>query len=352
MEAPLITTIIPTFRRPALLRRAIASVLGQTFANFQVRVYDNASGDETAEIVAQFARRDSRVEYHCHAENIGASANFNYGLARVDTPYFSFLSDDDILLPEFYETTLAGYRRFPDAGFVAGSVIVMSDAGEVLAVPLEEWPREGFFSAPEGLLDLIDHKLPVWTSILFRKAATDPVGGLDEEVGGAADFDYQMRIACRSGFAVSRKACGIFVSHADSYTGNLKFSTFWPGWLKMAGNIAADPALPQPIRDGARRGLVRYITTTLFSIGLKLARAGNCPDARRAASVLREHFGERVRALALAAVASMCAAGSVQARCYAAAYDSARSLRRVLGPRRVQLEERYGRLRKWLGTTG
>ena len=45
---PLITTIIPTYQRPQLLRCAIQSVLDQTYANFQVCVYDNASGDETA----------------------------------------------------------------------------------------------------------------------------------------------------------------------------------------------------------------------------------------------------------------------------------------------------------------
>jgi glycosyltransferase involved in cell wall biosynthesis len=67
---PLITTIIPTCRRPHLLRRAIKSVLNQTYPHFQVCVYDNASGDETAEVVSEFAKKDPRIKYHCHSENI------------------------------------------------------------------------------------------------------------------------------------------------------------------------------------------------------------------------------------------------------------------------------------------
>ncbi|RKX41747.1 MAG: glycosyltransferase family 2 protein, partial [Thermotogae bacterium] len=66
ISKPLITTIIPTYRRPKLLQRAIKSVLNQTYPHFQVCVYDNASGDETAEVVAEFAKKDPRVKYYCH----------------------------------------------------------------------------------------------------------------------------------------------------------------------------------------------------------------------------------------------------------------------------------------------
>jgi len=85
---PVITTIIPTYRRPNLLRRAIISVLNQTYPNFQLCIYDNASGDETPEVVAEFAKHDSRIKYYCHPENIGALNNFNYGMERVNTPFF------------------------------------------------------------------------------------------------------------------------------------------------------------------------------------------------------------------------------------------------------------------------
>ena len=350
MAAPLITTIIPTYRRPRLLARAIESALAQTFRDLQVCVYDNASGDATAAVVAELARRDPRVRYHCHAENIGAGANFNYGLARVDTPYFSFLSDDDVLLPEFYETAMAGFRDFPEAGFFAGSVIVMSDEGEVLAVPLESWPREGGYAPPAGLLDLIDHKLPVWTSVLFRSAVTRPIGAVDQEVGTPGDFDYQMKVASRSPFVISKKPCGIFLSHSHSYTADLQFSTFWPGWIKMAANVAGNDAIPQALQARARRGLERYITTTLFSIGLKLARAGNHADARRAAEVLRGHFGQRLRPAVLEMAAGLCAAGAAPAKCFAAAYDGARALRRALSFERARLQQQYGGLAKWLET--
>ena len=92
-----ITTVIPTYGRPRLLARAIRSVLYQSYPHFEVHVYDNASGDETREVVSQFALRDSRVKYHVHPRNIGMMENFAFGISDVETPFFSILSDDDFL---------------------------------------------------------------------------------------------------------------------------------------------------------------------------------------------------------------------------------------------------------------
>ena len=106
MTQPVVTTILPTFRRPRLLGRAIESVIGQTFPEFQLNVYDNASSDDTEHIVADYAARDPRVKYHRHASNIGLAKNLAFGLDRVTTPYFSVLSDDDWLLPGFYRASI------------------------------------------------------------------------------------------------------------------------------------------------------------------------------------------------------------------------------------------------------
>ena len=98
---PIVTTVIPTFRRPHLVRRAIWSALGQSYPHVRVLVADNASGDNTAEAVAEIYGHDSRVAYYCHPKNIGSYPNFNFGIQQVETPFFSLLSDDDALAPDF-----------------------------------------------------------------------------------------------------------------------------------------------------------------------------------------------------------------------------------------------------------
>ena len=87
---PLITTIIPTYRRPRLLQRALRSVLAQSYPNFCVCVYDNASGDETERVVREFMKYDSRVQYIQRSENIGAARNFDDAMRRGPHLFFPF----------------------------------------------------------------------------------------------------------------------------------------------------------------------------------------------------------------------------------------------------------------------
>lgn len=232
---PLITTIIPTYRRPAQLKRAIKSVLAQTYPYFQVCVYDNASGDETASVVAELAKKDPRVKYHCHSINIQAIPNFEYGMKRVDTPFFSILSDDDVLLPGFYETALAGFQEYPEAVFSAGGVIDMTDKGQILAVSKTTTKEREIRLPPQGLFDMISDYIN-WTGILFRKEAISVVGGLDHSIK-PIDFDFVLKAAARFPYVVSQKPCAIFIHHPTSYSGNCGLKLIWPSWLKIIENL-------------------------------------------------------------------------------------------------------------------
>ena len=80
MAPATITTVIPTYQRPRQLRAAIETALAQTYPHVKVLVCDNASGDETAEVVGEIQRRDPRVVYHCHKTNIGPMENHFVGL--------------------------------------------------------------------------------------------------------------------------------------------------------------------------------------------------------------------------------------------------------------------------------
>ena len=80
-----ITTLIPTHRRPEYLRRTILSALSQTYSNLQVSIFDDASNDNTMEMVSDLCKADSRITYHCHANNIGLLQNYKYAFKSVDT---------------------------------------------------------------------------------------------------------------------------------------------------------------------------------------------------------------------------------------------------------------------------
>ena len=294
----LITTIIPTYRRPRLLRRAIESALAQTYPHLQVCVYDNASGDETASVVQEFARGDPRVHYHCQPENIGALRNFIYGAERVDTPFFSFLSDDDLLLPAFYETALTAFEKYPEAILSVTPTVLLDDKGSILKVPLAAW-NPGLYRPPEGLRAMLKYAPVTWTGVLFRREVIERVGMLDEEVGDASDLDFEFRAAARFPVVVSRQPGAIFSFRSSPLADLLRFQASWPGWEKMIRNLAEDERIPLDARIHAEQALREGPKRDLMRDGLASILRKDWAYTNKAVEVLCNHYNSRGRAFLL-----------------------------------------------------
>ena len=116
MSKPEITTIIPTYKRPRLLKRAIASVQAQNYEHLKICIYDNASADETETVITELMKEDPRISYVKRETNIGAVNNMVDASMRVTTPLYSVLNDDDLLLPGFYTAAVEAFEHFPSAG--------------------------------------------------------------------------------------------------------------------------------------------------------------------------------------------------------------------------------------------
>jgi glycosyltransferase involved in cell wall biosynthesis len=294
-EKPLITTIIPTCNRPYLIANALESVLSQTFKDFQVCIYDNSSGDETEKIVRSFIEKEKRVKYHRHKENIGAVANFAFGLDLVDTPYFSFLSDDDSLLPTFYETALSAFTRYPKAGFFCGTVILSNMEGQVINVTTSSWKNIEFYEPPEGLFEMIPKHLD-WMGILFKKEVKDQIGGIDTRIK-AIDVDFLFRAAARFPYIVSKQPCALFFQHAKSYSYYAGLKVIWPGYLYIEENLMKSGFIQSSeiprLKDVLRKDMQKKL---LFMLVHSLKRK-DFIDCLLTISVLRNHFNRPCFAL-------------------------------------------------------
>jgi glycosyltransferase involved in cell wall biosynthesis len=300
----MITVVIPTYRRPRLLARAIRSVLAQTEKNFDVWVYDNASGDETGAVVAAFMADDRRIHYRAHQTNIGANANINQGIDRVASPYFSVLSDDDLLLPTFFERAMAAYARYPDAMFVASPVILVDPKGRVLKVDGSQWPAD-LYRPPAGLSEMVDRGHFVWTGTVFRRELVQQVGGLDPAIGSSSDLDFQLRIASHQPFATVSEPGAVFSWHPDSLSSHPDLDLVWPAWQRIIDKIRADDALPYEVRNAVAARIQRRLFNMLVLVGLYASTRGRFNDAAGAADVLRGRYRAPFAALVVRAVATL-----------------------------------------------
>jgi glycosyltransferase involved in cell wall biosynthesis len=241
-KEPIVTTLIPTFRRPDLLRRAIESALNQTFRDLRVCVYDNASGDATANVVRRLCETDSRVTYFCHPTNIGALANFQYALAGVKTKYFSFLSDDDYLLPSFYERAVRQLESCCAAEFYAANVLHKGPRNRLLKLSLSNW-QSGIFMPPSGLEAIAERGHSEWTGIVFRTKGALLDGSLREDLGVYTDVEFTLRRAAIADYIVDTEPGAVFATDAAGRKPH-SFGCYWPALDRFSALIESWPGVP------------------------------------------------------------------------------------------------------------
>lgn len=124
---PSVSVCVPTFDRPTLLRVCLESILRQTFTDFELLVLDNASSEDTRDVVLSFS--DPRLRYHRNDVNIGPFPNMNLGLELARGDFVCIAHDDDVYLPRFLERSTAFLTADPDLSMVHCAVFEIDEAG-------------------------------------------------------------------------------------------------------------------------------------------------------------------------------------------------------------------------------
>ncbi len=286
-----ITVVIPTFQRPALLKRALRSVQLQSYGDFEVRVYDNASGDETAAVVEEIGRSDSRIKYFCHERNIGMVPNFVHALKSVvDSPFVSVLNDDDFILPNFFKTALDAFESAPEAPLFCGPVLYTNPLRCVIAAPLTGL-KGGVYEPGTLLTSMRSH---TWTGMLLRTRILESMGNLDVRIT-AADTDLLWRIASRYVIVFRPEPCGVSLLHAESLSTSGKRALFLKSLYRMLRKTEGLGDLSPVIA----RQLRAVIVGAYFRMALQAMAGGETAAALRAAAVLRRQLKCRYRGMVL-----------------------------------------------------
>ncbi|MEI6669947.1 MAG: glycosyltransferase family A protein [Acidobacteriota bacterium] len=190
---PRVSVVIPTFNRAHQVYEAIESALAQTWRAAEVIVVDDGSTDNTREVVARY--RD-RVRY-IYQENRGVSAARNAGIRIVQGSHIAFLDSDDLWVPGKLEAQMALFAEHPELGLVS----CHSRFVDVHGVPTQGDPSAIEPPIAEGRPLLRRLLLGNWLSggsnAVVRRAPLDAVGGFDERLSCAEDWDMWIRIAQR-----------------------------------------------------------------------------------------------------------------------------------------------------------
>lgn len=127
-----VTVGMPVFNGGEFVGKSIESWLNQTFVNFRLVIFDNASSDNTETVVRDYLRRDERIFYSRRNENVGAWSNFMELLGDANTPLFCWAAADDLYSPDWLERLVAGFS--PGDGIGAfGTVKQIDHLGNLIA---------------------------------------------------------------------------------------------------------------------------------------------------------------------------------------------------------------------------
>ncbi len=103
MEKPLVSVITPAYNSARFIADTITSVSNQTFPDWEMIVVDDASSDNTEQIVAEFAQKDARIRFAKFSKNKGAGVARQTALEMARGRYIAFLDADDLWKPEKLE---------------------------------------------------------------------------------------------------------------------------------------------------------------------------------------------------------------------------------------------------------
>jgi len=189
MSGPLVSVVLPTYRRPDMLGQALDSVLGQTFDGWECIVVDDGSGDETRTIIEKWTGPDSRFRA-LELEHSGfAGRTRNAGILAARGRWIAFLDDDDVWLPHRLERQIAAAEQETGATmFCARTELFGGKSGR--------WPCQDLPGILTFELLLEDNQVATST-VLVKTEAVRQAGGFNETLHAAEGWELWLRLARR-----------------------------------------------------------------------------------------------------------------------------------------------------------
>ena len=192
--SPRVSIVVPTYRRPKFLERAVTSVQRQTVTDWElIIVDDNAPGSDDRHVTQCLAERlmsDARIRYLRHPTNRGGAAARNTGVRDATSSVVAFLDDDDEWDPTKLEQQLGRLANSPEnVALVYCRMWVVTEAS---ARPFL-WPTSG---AQHTVRDLLMRNTIGSTScIVCRRQALLDIDLFDESLPSHQDLDLYVRLA-------------------------------------------------------------------------------------------------------------------------------------------------------------
>lgn len=190
---PLVSVCIPTFNRGHLLRKAIQSVISQTFHDFEIVVVDDHSQEDIESHT--FFVNDNRIRYIRNSRNIGMVANFNKCIEVAEGKFVSILHTDDYIETAMLKRASNFLRSHVDVAMVYTAYYLAHELSGRKKTMLK-YPNDRIFTGTEHFESLIKHgNYIAFSSVMVRKEAYHHVGPFQISLPYTSDLEMWLRLS-------------------------------------------------------------------------------------------------------------------------------------------------------------
>jgi len=216
---PFVSIVVPIYNSAQYLEDAIRSVLGQSYAHWELLLVDDGSSDGSREIAARYAgthpEKVSHFEHPGH-EHRGSSATRNLAISHARGTYIALLDADDVWLPEKLGHQVAILESFPEAAMTYGPLQVWhswrgNSESQQPDCLQDLGGRTGLIRPPDllALFVTCETATPGTSALMVRSEAVRSVGGFENSFPGlyddqvlyaklALEFSIHIETACYS----------------------------------------------------------------------------------------------------------------------------------------------------------
>ncbi|MCU0963697.1 MAG: glycosyltransferase [Burkholderiaceae bacterium] len=288
---PLVSIVLPTYKRAHVLPHAVRSVLAQTYANWELIVVDDNSPDDTAQVVKGFA--DPRIRYVKNDPNLRLPRALNRGFSLARGEVLTWTSDDNLYAPRAIEAMVARLSQ-GDCDLVYADYWLFSHddaAGRPLDPQVDRLPDT-------VQLDRGNH---MGACFLYTRQVYEAVGDYDPELFLVEDYDFFIRAAKQFRFAHLAEPLYYFRRDDDtlylSRFAEVKASDVLVrhrnGLLDERGLVDAIVAILMRKPEGLKPALLRWSHSLVDGHSYRLARW----QREWATATLRRRIGSEVARL-------------------------------------------------------
>ncbi|KQZ01911.1 hypothetical protein ASD45_14410 [Pseudolabrys sp. Root1462] len=218
---PTVALVVPNYNHGRYLAESLGSIAAQTLQPDEVLIIDDASTDDSCEVIAEFTRLRPSWRVLARQERMGVIRGQNEALELTSASWIGFLGADDILHQAYLEKAVAAASTLPaDANLVCACVKLIGVTGTDVLRPAILPSLVSQYIPPAAFRACLEtgDNFFAGTATLYRRQALADVGGFEAELGSVADGLLGRQFAARGGFYFIAEALGYWRLHDTNYS--------------------------------------------------------------------------------------------------------------------------------------